>query len=103
MSSQENSWEKPLKGVLIIATILPGIFALIYEPSYAEVDTNPIHVYTFPIVIAFLFWPLGLAIAAIMIIIYTVKRVFFWYVLWVIYIILLYSGTPFTIEGIRLL
>lgn len=101
---------------LIIATILPLIVDLNYDLAHKpnatyeltfEHSARPyekaLNVYFFPIVLCLLFFPLGLAIAAVMIIVYIKKRASFWYVLWIIYLILVYFALPFTITGERFL
>lgn len=103
MSLQENSWEERLVVVLIIATIIPGVIDTIdyvVDPHSTE-DDNLIWIYAFPIVIAILFWPLGLGIIAAIIVAHLRKNKYIMYVLWVIYLIILYCGLPFTMTGAR--
>ena len=103
MSSWENSWGKRLKIVLIIATIIPGVIDTIdyiIDPHHNELD-NPVYIYYFPIFIALLFWPIGVGIAAAIVIAYLTKNKGIIYVLWVIYLIILYQAFPLIMKGDR--
>ena len=105
MSFQENVWEKRLVIVLIIATIIPGVIDVIdyvIDPHHGEFD-SPIYVYSLPVLIAILFWPLGLGLIAAVVVAYLKNSKRMMYVIWVVYLIMVYYALPFTMTGARFL